>query len=803
MLNCSRLLPTVAALAALGALGLAPAQAADAPAPAAGPDAAAVPPISPATPPETPPAPPPETPPTPTPPRTRPAAPPPGDAPAPQQVEITGSTAPDSQDERRRSTASRITYGREELDRMGDSTLGEVLKRLPGVTLGGPPGRGGQVRMRGMGGGYTQILIDGQRMAPGFSLDAIAPEQIERIEIMRAPVAEFGTRAIAGTINVVMRSDFKRKGNEFRVGGGADGSHGQVGGSWLANGQTDGLGYNLSTTLFQGGQGDESDSRTLGRDATGRPTLDQRMHSRSDNQRSGLFANARLQFKLGPGSTLDLQPFFNTVRTRSDGQATLTQTVPDPTLAVLPGEPNAPYQNAQWSSRSTWQLARLNGTWLTGLAGGRLQTRFGSTLSDSSSFTDRVETGYSASTPTQPSRHRVTDSGSRELSTEMNGKFSQLLADRHSASAGYELQDSRRTDRRTTTSNGVATLTEFGENIQASTDRLAVYAQDEWDWSPSLSFYAGARWEAINTASESALDHVRNRSAVFTPLAHLVWKLPDAPRDQVRLSLTRSYRSPNTNQLISRPSISALYQDLAKPNQPSSPDTAGNPHLLPELAWGLELGVEHYLDVGGIVSANVFARKIDNLIRNVRALQTVVYASVPRWVSRPLNVGQADAAGLELEAKARLSDLWATDLPVSLRSNLTLMWSRVNQVPGPNNRLEGQPPYSANLGADWPVRGTPLTVGANLNFTPGFALQQIDNQSVRQGVKSVLDGYALWRFSPDASARLTVSNAGARRYDTGSTTTLLAANGAPASTEANDTSARSTTTVNLRAELRF
>ena len=801
MLNCFRLLPTVAAVAALGALGVPPVQAADTPAPATAGDAAPVPPARSATPPAALPAPPPAAPPAPA--RTRPAAPLPGDTPAPQRVEITGSTAPDSPDERRRSTASRITYGREELDRMGDSTLGEVLKRLPGVTLGGPPGRGGQIRMRGMGGGYTQILIDGQRMAPGFSLDSIAPEQIERIEIMRAPVAEFGTRAIAGTINVVMRSDFKRKSNEFRVGGGAEGNHGQVGGSWMANGQTELLGYNLSTTLFQGGQGDESDSRTLGRDAAGTPTLDQRMHSRSDDQRSGLFANARLQFKLGPGNTLDLQPFFNAVRTRSDGQATLAQTVPDPNLAVQPGNPDAPYQNARWWSKSTWQLARLNGTWLTGLAGGRLQTRFGSTLSESSNFTDRVETGYSATTPLQPSRHRVTDSGSREMSTELNGKFSQLLADRHSASAGYELQDSRRTDRRTTSTNGVATLTEFGQNIQASTDRLALYAQDEWDWSPSFSFYAGARWEAISTASESAVDHVRNRSAVFTPLAHAVWKLPDSPRDQIRLSLTRSYRSPNTNQLISRPSISPLYPDLDKPNQPTSPDSAGNPNLLPELAWGLELGVEHYLDAGGIVSANVFARKIDNLIRNVRALEAVSYASVPRWVSRPQNLGQADAAGLELEAKARLSDLWATELPISLTSNLTLMWSRVNQVPGPNNRLEGQPPYTANLGADWPVRGTPLTVGASLNFTPGFALQQIDNQTYRQGVKSVWDGYALWRFSTDASARLTISNAGARRYDTGTTTTVLAANGAPASTEASDTSARSHTTVNLRAEFRF
>ena len=58
-----------------------------------------------------------------------PAAPAPASGSAAQKVEITGTTQPDSQDERRRSTASRITFGREELDRMGDATLGEVLKR--------------------------------------------------------------------------------------------------------------------------------------------------------------------------------------------------------------------------------------------------------------------------------------------------------------------------------------------------------------------------------------------------------------------------------------------------------------------------------------------------------------------------------------------------------------------------------------------------------------------------------------------------------------------------------------------------
>jgi hypothetical protein len=61
----------------------------------------------------------------------------------------------------------------------------------------------------------------------------------------------------------------------------------------------------------------------------------------------------------------------------------------------------------------------------------------------------------------------------------------------------------------------------------------------------------------------------------------------------------------------------------------------------------------------------------------------------------------------------------------------------------------------------------------------------------------------LWRFNPDASARLTLSNTGARRYDTGTTTVLTDASGGFAGSQSADNAARSYTTVNLRAELRF
>ena len=131
-------------------------------------------------------------------------------------VTITGNR-PDDTAERRNSTASKIVIGRDEIDRFGDSTLGDVLKRLPGVTLQGRPGRGGAIAMRGLGNGYTQILLDGERVPPGFSLDSLTPDQIERIEILRAPTAETGARAIAGTINIVTRGGYSKRVNDVRV----------------------------------------------------------------------------------------------------------------------------------------------------------------------------------------------------------------------------------------------------------------------------------------------------------------------------------------------------------------------------------------------------------------------------------------------------------------------------------------------------------------------------------------------------------------------------------------------------------
>jgi len=179
-------------------------------------------------------------------------APPAQDAPAPaepQRVEITGGRQTDTE-QRRQSTAAKIVVGREEIERFGDSTLSEVLKRLPGVTMSGPPGRGGGPRMRGLGAGYTQILLDGQRIPPGFSLDSINPDQIERIEILRAPTAETGARAIGGTINIVTREGFTKRMNDLRIGTQLQRGRASPGLSWTRNGGEGAFSYNVSASGF-------------------------------------------------------------------------------------------------------------------------------------------------------------------------------------------------------------------------------------------------------------------------------------------------------------------------------------------------------------------------------------------------------------------------------------------------------------------------------------------------------------------------------------------------------------------------
>jgi len=672
-------------------------------------------------------------------------------------VEVIGGRGDDTQ-QRRESTAAKIVIGRDEIDRFGDSTLGDVLKRLPGVTMQGRPGRGGNIRMRGLGSGYTQILLDGQRIPPGFSLDSLTPEQIERIEILRAPTAETGARAIAGTINIITREGFSKRVNDVRLSLALENDRVQPSVSWTRNDVLGALTWNYSLTAFSSDKQNDSVTTTVDTDpATGATTLDQRDTGQVRDKRQGLHATGRLQWRSeDTAHTVTLIPIaiYSTGSTERSG--VLEQSVgPDP----------KPYDTARTEGDGSFSLLRLNGQWNQRLgAGGRLEWKAGFGQSQSKTSGVRRETTNGAL-----SRTLADDADIIDRNLLVSGKLVKVLEGDHSLVAGAEAESNRRNERRTTLENGLPVLTDFGDNVSASTTRLAVFAQDEWKLTPLWAAHAGLRWEGINTkgSGDSAAALATNRSSVWTPLLHAVWKPEPESHDQLRFSLTRSYRSPSLQNLIGRPRVNSRYP-VTGANTETQPDFAGNPALKPELATGIDIAAERYLPGSGVLSVNVFYRQIKDLMRGVITLENVSWSSQPRWVSRPQNLGDATTQGIELEAKFRLSDLVVDAPKIDLRANASMFRSRVKSAPGPDNRLDQQPDYTANLGADYRLPGMPLTLGGNLNWTPGYNTRLADTQTAYQGKKLGVDAYGLWVFNPALQLRVTASNIAALDYVTGS-----------------------------------
>ena len=141
------------------------------------------------------------------------------------RVTVTGSNIPRTDTE----TASPVqVISREQIDRTGKTTVGEYLQSLSVDGAGSVPksfgngfaGGGAAISLRGLGAGSTLVLLNGRRMAPfGLAddgqkvftdLSTIPLDAVERIEVLKDGASSiYGSDAIAGVVNVILRNDFQ------------------------------------------------------------------------------------------------------------------------------------------------------------------------------------------------------------------------------------------------------------------------------------------------------------------------------------------------------------------------------------------------------------------------------------------------------------------------------------------------------------------------------------------------------------------------------------------------------------------
>jgi len=98
----------------------------------------------------------------------------------------------------------------------GSSTLSEGLSFSPGLRMENDCQNCGfnQVRMNGMEGAYSQILIDGKPVFGGlaavYGLEMIPANMIKRVEVVKGGGSVlYGSNAIAGTINMILQEPMK------------------------------------------------------------------------------------------------------------------------------------------------------------------------------------------------------------------------------------------------------------------------------------------------------------------------------------------------------------------------------------------------------------------------------------------------------------------------------------------------------------------------------------------------------------------------------------------------------------------
>ena len=168
----------------------------------------------------------------------------------------------------------------------------------------------------------------------------------------------------------------------------------------------------------------------------------------------------------------------------------------------------------------------------------------------------------------------------------------------------------------------------------------------------------------------------------------------------------------------------------------------------------------------------------------------------------PQNVGDAITEGLELEAKFRASDVIEGAPRIDVRANASFFHSqgegraRPRQPARPAARLHRQPRRRL------PLRRLPLTLGGNLNWTPGYLTRLTDVQTATIGRKLVVDAYGLWTFNPALALRLSLSNLDPREYVTGSGFDGPDISGVPVR-ETSRTTAPTFINVQLRLELKL
>jgi outer membrane receptor protein involved in Fe transport len=635
--------------------------------------------------------------------------------------------------DRTETVAPELVYDQEFFAKFEPVSVGDQLRRVPGVAFTSDIGESDAPQLRGLGQGYTQVLVNG-RPIPGAGndrtvfVDRIPAEIIDRIEIIRSPSADIDSQGVGGTINIILKDgESLPPGVIARIGA----THDVDAGKTRGNGAISWSGRNENESVFwsiTGRRRSASTARTWWKRCSRRIRSASPRRSRA-TAAAGAWWNMTIRSGRSPwsaprnrttairrtcrstptspsscpttrasGSTASCSaPTARSTRTRSSWRATVAsgglelddpelefQARPFPAGQLRPGRPVHAQVRRGERVRGATGLQRLPGR--------RPRDTF-----------DETPDGLVNREDNEADDKEWT--GGLSIKSQMTGWAEAMGIDGVETKFGLSGKAKDR-DYRLTVSDDLDDddFTVSDGRFKYEERRLDAYAVFKWQFNPAVVLETGLRAESTSTEQsfrtdfseageleESIAGEADNDEFELNPSAHLQWKL--TPVDQLRFSVARTVRRPSIDQLIPAFELEA----------PGDEDvTTGNPDLSFETSVGFDLGYEHRIGKRGIFGVNFFYRDISDLIALVNTGQDVSGLGLdpedfPGGLYTFQNIGDATVSGIEFDLSTPLDFFGMPNTGVF--ANYTKLDSeRDDPATGEDIQIDFQPDYVYNVG---------------------------------------------------------------------------------------------------------
>ncbi|MGR4889734.1 TonB-dependent receptor plug domain-containing protein [Sphingopyxis sp. LARHCG72] len=685
-----------------------------------------------------------------------------------------------------------ISYDSEFFQRFEPLTAGDALKRVPSVTFLSDVIESDGARLRGLPPGYTQILINGEKV-PGsnadrsFFLDRIPAELIDRVEIVRSSSARRTGDAVAGTLNIKLRDGYELDGGYLRAGGlyyddkELEPSVGGVFGGALGPGRF------LIGGNFQGRHNPKKKYSLRYSDSPENnpnfATDDFENREDQTDTRDGkdYSFNATYDIK---GDTTDFSVngfYVHTDRTETERSFEYNHptNINGPVRATPPGNLTVDNANVAKINQDNYSVnGKLAHRWSLG----ETSLKIGYAWFDEDRFETEYEVEFDRALPRFTGDQTRTGITDKEFSVRLEHEFP--LGENTKLLFGGLWQDKDRStsiteaprDRYNLTAanrqgydqfarNPTEFVRTFGAFVPAvggintiEEKRLDGFVLVEGDM-PGVKWEAGLRYETtdltINDLTPPAT-RIDNDYEKLLPSASV--KIDVGARGRVTASVARTSRRPEFNFL----SPATLEEELG------DNDLLGNPLLDPETAWGFDLGYEQRLGRSGIAGINVFYRKVEDLIELTNTGPIVGRPGA--FTYQPQNIGDGKVWGVEFDLSTDLGFIGLPDTGVF--GNVSWLDSKIVDEFG-ERRFNGQSKYVYNFGAIQDIPSIGAAFGATYR-KQGGAFDRTVGEEVFTSYGADLEIFVEKRFGKSFTIRAVGSNLlnGAKRETFNKFTTI-------------------------------